>query len=80
MAGVHDNSSILSWHGADGNLTLNETLDYLFDADVGNVNFRGIENVENRFLLPFGMCSVADVLPAQLMHGYGTSIRMNGFT
>ena len=68
VAGVQGNSSILSWHGMHGNLTLNETLGYLFHSEVDKVRFRGIDNFETRFLLPFGKCSVASVLPKHLNH------------
>ena len=70
VAGVIANSSVISWRGLDGNLTENETLGYLFDSEVENVSFRGIDNVETRFLLPFGMCSVARVLPKQITNRY----------
>ena len=66
VGGVIANSSILSWRGLNGNITLNETLSYLFNSEVEHVSFKGIDNVETKFLLPFGICSLATVLPTQI--------------
>ena len=60
--GRTENESVLTWTGLHGNLTFNETINHLFKVDSGNVGIKGIKNLITRILLPYGICSEAQVL------------------
>ena len=59
LTGEHNNGTFLSWTGT-GNMSFNETLNYLYHsgAAVGDVHTDNVETA-TRFLLPYGLCTVA---------------------
>ena len=71
VAGITTNASVLSWNGFDGNLTANETYNYLFMSATGNLKITGFGNVTARFILPYGVCSVATGFPHELANKRG---------
>ena len=67
LIGETGNESSLSWTGAGGNLTVNETLSYLFKSHIESICHEGLKTITTRFLLPFGFCSVAEGTPVELL-------------
>ena len=68
VKGTPNDTTMLSWTGLQGNLTPNETLNFLFNSDKDNFtslngdingNIKEIEgNITTRFLLPLGLCKI----------------------
>ena len=59
LAGVTSNKSVLSWTGLDGNMTFNETFNFLYDTGIENINIEaGNGSVTHRFWVPHGLCKV----------------------
>ena len=54
ITGATSNESVLSWSGTDGNMT---STDIIINPSKASVS--GVENVTNKFLLPYGICSIA---------------------
>ena len=67
LVGSPNNGTILSWTGTNGNQTVNETQNYLFNSGIESLRHKGLKNNSTRFLLPFGFCSVAEGAPAELV-------------
>ena len=68
LAGITNNESILSWTGTGGKQMPNETLNYLLKSNTKSLKHKGLHNITTRFLLPFGLCSVAEGTPAELLN------------
>ena len=64
------NGNVLSWTGQHGNLTWNETFNFLFDHNIENIEL-DVENMDlidngsitNRILIPNGLCKVYEGKP-----------------
>ena len=67
LTGEHNNKSVLSWTGTDGNLTFKDALTYLFQSNAENKDLYSDVNTTSQFLLPFGLCTVAEGLPRKLL-------------
>ena len=63
ITGATSNESVLSWSGKDGNMTTE-----MF-SNPSKASVSGVENVTNKFLLPFGMCSIAKGRPQNFFKG-----------
>ena len=57
FSGQIDTGRSLSWNGVHGNMTLNETLHYLYRVETDNAEFSDLKgNVSTMFVLPHGFC------------------------
>ena len=78
--GETSNASIISWTGIYDNLTVNETLAFLFDpkTEIINTNSMRLPPV-TRTILPFGQCKTIQETPKKILksnpdshrHAYG---------
>ena len=67
LAGEHNSNKILTWTGT-GNLTLNETINILFQAGIKEQNvYTDFVETNTKFLIPFGVCTVLKGKPSQLI-------------
>ena len=57
---------MLSWTGLDGNLTFNQTLQYLFTADMDDIEFSWDldKNSTTRFIVANHFCKVLEIYPS----------------
>ena len=54
-------NDILTWTGLGGNMTINETINYLYESDLENIKFISTNATSfNIFLLPLGQCKVIE--------------------
>ena len=59
VKGELQDTNLISWSGPYGNMTFNETLNSLFNPGLEDIYFgKNIGIVENKFLLPHGVCKV----------------------
>ena len=66
--GETSNASIISWTGIYGNLTVNETLAFLFDPKTENINTNSMRlPPEMRTILPFGQCKTIQETPKKIL-------------
>ena len=66
--GKTSNASIISWTGIYGNLTGNETLAFLFDSKMENINTNSMRlPPETRTILPLGQCKTIQETPKKIL-------------
>ena len=65
--------NLMSWTGQHGNLTFNETFNYVHNSSVETIEFKVISgnkntsgNITNRILIPNGLCKVYEGKPQDL--------------
>ena len=57
LTGTTNNKTVLSWDGLDGNLTFNETFNYLYGSSMDDIDFLASNGtITHRTLLPYGLC------------------------
>ena len=66
LTGEHNNKTIISWKGP-GNMTYNETRNYLYHISAVKDVYAEYENVVTRFFVPYGICTVAEGTPSKLL-------------
>ena len=59
FAGNTSNSAILSWTGLHGNLTFEETVEFMYGRQLDNIQITpSTGNLTTKFLIPHGLCNV----------------------
>ena len=66
--GKTSNESIMSWTGIYGNLTVNETLSFLFYSEMERINTNKMRlPAETRIILPLGQCKSLQETPRKIL-------------